>query len=295
DITLVDFQEVKHSTETLDCNSDLNVKELDVQEQLHARNISSECRPVQAISSENVSRGSLNVYKQKANLLNNDDQSTLRSASEVHSHVTLAVGASECLLASNLEKTVPPLADNLHPSSASVAAEDINSKKLTEPMKDGSSISFLQDYASDEGSENDSGLLHKDITSLEVPPPPPKGTGTTDGCLNDIHGDQASVKFSTSHVASQKKDALDSPAGHVISNRDKSLRETEERKAKFEAAPLQVDEFGRLVREGSSDTDSDSRYTKRRERSRSRSRSPRRRNRSQRSSRRRRERRSQSR
>ncbi|PON70563.1 Zinc finger, CCCH-type [Parasponia andersonii] len=125
-------------------------------------------------------------------------------------------------------------------------------------------------------------------------------TVRADECLDNNPGNKSFAIDATSHVDFQRKVTLDCADAHVISKRGKT-KENEEKKEKSESASLKVDEFGRLVREGSIDSESDSGYTDRhvrrgkRGRSRSRSRSPLDRRRTRRSLRRRKEKRSRSR
>lgn len=90
-------------------------------------------------------------------------------------------------------------------------------------------------------------------------------TGRADGCLDINPGNKSSATDSTSHVDFQRNVTLDVADGHVISKRGKT-KENEEKKEKSDSTSLKVDEFGRLVREGSSDSDSDSGHTNKHER-----------------------------
>lgn len=237
-------------------------------------------------------------------------------------------------MTSNKEKSNTILAEV---SSPSIAFADLRSSS-NQINRSGSPFRLLQDYASDDTSENGDEPFHEDSNPLTVPPsvtvgpsrsqkvtvshletytvsespqrskkakkgfgqlsessisqkaaeyPPVSQTkvedaqadiasttsGKTDECLDDDHRKQASVKHTSS-----KKVALGDADVEVISKRNKTVKENREKETKFEsAAPLKVDEFGRLVREGSSDSDYDSRHTNRRTkrgRSRSSSRSP---------------------
>lgn len=351
DITIPDKdQEMNHSSEAV-----LNVKKLGDKEQLDAPQISAECRQQRGIFSEKISHEPLNLDEKCEGL-------TTKSALEVHSQVMHSVGGAECPLDNHLEKHVSPVADHLSASCASVAVEANNSKKCSDFIKGGGPIRLLQDYASDDDSEDGDQLLHEDINPLTALPSFVAGasidrkdtgsgldrdtgsmiqychrkegkgseqlsessmlhkaadcsgnsrgevenagiafmtSGRADGCLDNNPGNKSSATDATSHVDFRRKVILDGTDGHVISKRGKT-EENEGTKAKCESASLKVDEFGRLVREGSSASDSDSGYTNRHERrrkrgrSRNRSRSPLDRRRM-RSSRRRQEKRSRSR
>lgn len=157
DITLFDKeQEMNLSAETL-----LHIKEHDIKKQLHAPKISPERSLAQGKSSEQLSCESL--FEQSEGLSSKPD---LR----FHSQVMDPVIAADRFLDSDPEKTVFSLPDNLNPSGASVASETINLKEHNEAIKGGSPIRLLQDYASDDDSENDDELLYKDINPSTVRP-----------------------------------------------------------------------------------------------------------------------------
>lgn len=116
---------------------------------------------------------------------------------------------------------------------------------------------------------------------------------TDDGCLDHNPENQVHLNLSASIEVSKEKDSL-SRADIGSGGKSRHAEQKDEKKtSKFELNPLKVDRFGRLAREGPTDSDSDdsrSRQTRRRnkrDRSWSRSRSP-----IERSSRRRRRRRS---
>lgn len=153
DITLFDKdQEMNLSTETL-----LHIKEHDMKKKLHAPKISPERSLAEGKSSEKLSCGSL--LEQREGVSSKPD---LR----FHSQVMDPVIAADRFLDSDPEKTIFPL----NPSGASVASEAINSKGHHEAIKGGSPIRLLQDYASDDDSENDDELLYKDINPSTVRP-----------------------------------------------------------------------------------------------------------------------------
>ncbi|XP_062116749.1 uncharacterized protein LOC133830715 [Humulus lupulus] len=144
---------MNHSSESL-----FNVKELDDKEQQCAPPISPECTLPQDISSEKLLYGSLNFREHCEDL-------TSKSTSDVHGQVMNSTGDAECFLLNHIEKNDSPLADNLSAPCAAVAVEANNSKMCSELIKGGSPIRLLQDYASDDCSEDDQ-LLHEHNKSL---------------------------------------------------------------------------------------------------------------------------------
>lgn len=225
-----------------------------------------------------------------------------------------SAGAAECPLDSNLEKSsiAIAIADDQNKLSIPAAPEANNFDRFSNQfIKVGSPFRLLQDYASDNSSEND------DVNVIIVPPSVTAAAksshkdtgshlktyiGSESPCMSDkesklpsesrkpykaekfslhtkkeIKDTRTTLITTESHEAFQEKDALDGAGTDVVSRRGKSQ---EVKKATFESVPPKVDEFGRLVRDGSSDSNSDdSRYNKRhnkrgRSRIRSRSRSP---------------------
>ncbi|KAM3703424.1 hypothetical protein ACJW31_04G094900 [Castanea mollissima] len=343
-------QGVNHSIEGLNNEYDLIHKKLDVKEHLHVLRSIAEGSPMTDASSVKVTHsGSLELGEQG---LHNDNSTFGSSISEVP-------GASECLVSGNFEKSSTLLSNDMSPSKTSTAAVAINSDKCSsEVIKGGSPFRLLQDYASDDSSENDdeprrevgsalmlsasvtdsaanshrdagcnlgtdesksssrtekgSGLLSKSnmpYKASEISPYLQKevkdtgaasiSSGTTDEHVDYNHKNKVSISHAVSPEAVREKDDLGS-AGNDVSKGAISKKKNKEKKEKLESAHLKVDEFGRLIKEGGTDSDNeDSRYTRRhnkrgRSRSRSRSQSPVDRRR-RRSPRRRRERRSRSR
>ncbi|KAL6177989.1 hypothetical protein ACLB2K_049509 [Fragaria x ananassa] len=216
DITLSDGnQEVHNSSDTLNRTSDINHGELDVKKHLHGAQSSLEWTDPQGISFEKVP-SSLS-----------ECQLIIQGAP---SRVDICpTGASESPLASQQEKSSIPKADDRNKLDASAAAEATNSDGFSNHITVNSPFRLLQDYASENSSEDG---------DVGIPP--------------------SSV---TTNVKSSAKDA------------GSQFESQEGKKTKSECLP-KVDEYGRLVREGFSDSNSDgSRYNKRRKRGRSRSRS----------------------
>ena len=300
----------------------LNAEEIDGKEQSNAPQISPENIILPDISSE-----FLNPHQQSEDL-------TLRPAVKVHSQVMHEVDAVECPADNNLGKTVSHPANSLSPFSTSLAAETTTSRNNSKFIKAGSPIRLLQEYASDDSSENDDELLHKDINPSHSKLLTSRAGASslikdTSSCLEtdarsksqlfksnmnckaagmasintriadrrpeNNHGNKKAAKDATFHLDFRNKSILDDGGAHDISKMHKTLNENEEKQAKSVSDSLRVDEFGRLVREGASDSDSDRGYADRherrakRDRSRSRSRSPLDRRRTRRSSRRRKE------
>lgn len=213
-----------------------------------------------------------------------------KSASEAG---ILAVEAAEHSMASNRRNSTSVSPEGSSPSRDSAASKAIYLRNSsTQPGKSGSPFRLLQDYASDDSSENDGEPFHEDHNTSAISSSIKADTTVSDKATESHVGSDVGSK--SSHRKKKAKVASVGPDVDLITRRDKDLKENEEKEAKLESA---LDEFGRLVREGSSDSDYDSRYANRRGkrgRSRSHSRSPVDRGR-RRSSWRRRERRSRSR
>ncbi|KAL5815727.1 hypothetical protein ACOSQ4_026368 [Xanthoceras sorbifolium] len=273
DITRSDNdQGVNPSNEGTNSGYNLDHCELDLKEQLHAQHISSGWYPFENISSEKVSFSVSPVVVEKA----------------------------------------------------SAAVEHYDSDENPQLVKGGSPFRLLQDYASDESSEDNEDVhikfvpskdsssvavgatsLHRDTecnlkteaaskglseaglsVSLKAGNVPQdsemdvKETATAsiasvtadDHVVNKNH---ASISDATSPQAIQKKDDLGGACFEASLN-GKFEKEKEEKGVKSASDSRKVDKFGRLVREGASDSDSDDPLYNGRQskRSRSRSRSP---------------------
>ncbi|XP_048328942.2 uncharacterized protein LOC107419036 isoform X1 [Ziziphus jujuba] len=281
DITVFDKdQELSNSVEASDCNSDLVCKEQDVKYQLHGQQISLEGHLVNHASSEKVISGSLNLHEESKDLRSSSNQinrsgSPFRLLQDYASDDTSENGDEPFHEDSNpltvpLSVTVGPSRSQKvtvsHLKTDTVSESPQRSKKAKKGFGQLSESSISQKAAEyPPVSQTKVEDAQADIASTT--------SGKTDECLDDDHRKQASVKHTSS-----KKVALGDADVEVISKRNKTVKENREKETKFEsAAPLKVDEFGRLVREGSSDSDYDSRHTNRRTkrgRSRSSSRSP---------------------
>lgn len=218
--------------------------------------------------------------------------------------------ADECPLNRNLEKSVTTSVDDKFSSGALAAAQGVYSeKKSSQLIEGGSPFRLLHDYASDDISdinkEPHSASALKDTSSVAVGASSPHRniglnilpksvnfhevsgrepeeivmasitSGTTDENVLHKHKNQAYVGHAESPQDFQKKNALED-AGVENRLNGNLQKEYAEKGAKSASNSLKVDEFGRLVREGASESDSDdSRYTGRQgKRGRSRSRSP---------------------
>lgn len=157
---------------------------------------------------------------------------------------------------------------------------DLGSKGLL-----GSEKGLTPSKSLDSSIELETIVTKADRTSIE--------TGKVEQIIDNSHGNQESIDSGTSRTAFKPKNGLE--ATNVGSTLESGKSQKED--ARSTSTSLKVDEFGRLVREGASDSDSDDvRYSKRRGkrgRSWSRSRSPH--DRRRRSPRRRKEKRSRSR
>ncbi|KAK6250094.1 hypothetical protein SCA6_004099 [Theobroma cacao] len=318
DITQIDDeQETNRSLEGLDSQCDINDNMLNVKEQLHPSKISAECNSYKDVSSEKESAaGSSGLGEQGPEGIANADKKAIgASVSKVIAVKNLAVPTEQPLVTS-LEKL------------------DTSSQLA----KGGSPFRLLQDYASDDNTEKDvencventcvslGANLHRDagsslenvsshcktekgfgplyilsmpcaVASSEVV----EGTVTTSSINGNEHVDNKHVhQISIHHAASmevfQKENVM--VGASVDSARFSKVNRQEEENGTLGFTQQKVDKFGRLARDGASDSDDDSHYIGRHRRgrswSRSQSRSPPDRRR-RRSPRRRREKRSRSR
>lgn len=240
-----------------------------------------------------------------------------RSVTEVHSPVNDSAEVAESPLGTVLGRLATPLDEDFRQNGTSDHIEATNTNRdFGQLMRSGSPIRLLQEYASDESSDNedegraadanaftisagaDPGVLaaHKDFESYletDIGSKSPSGSQkglvqeseetckrsdsrTSDGCVEHNLGSQVSVNFSSPIEAFQRKDGL----GGSASKSGNAEQGDERKTSKLETTVLKVDEFGRHLRDGATDSDSDesrghqSRRTNRRDRSRSRSRSP---------------------
>lgn len=206
-----------------------------------------------------------------------------------------STGASESPLASEREKSSIPIADDQNTLGASVAAEAINSDGVSnQSITVNSPFRLLQDYASENSSENDLDAFFEDVNVVIAPSSVTTSVksshkdagshfemGSESLCMTDkmsgMQYESRRSKFSLdtkkevkgtsttltieSHEASQGKDASNGAPIDIVSKRNKFQGG---KKTKSESVLPKVDEYGRLVREGSSDSSSDgSRYNKR--------------------------------
>ncbi|XP_021285703.1 uncharacterized protein LOC110417594 isoform X3 [Herrania umbratica] len=317
DITQIDDeQETNRSLGGLDSQCDINNNMLNVKEQLHPLKISAECNSYKDVSSEKESAaGSSGLGEQGPEGIANADKEAIGAAvSKVIAVKNLAVPTEQPVVTS-LEKL------------------DTSSQLA----KGGSPFRLLQDYASDDNSEKDVEIciestrvslganLHRDagsslenvsshcmtekgfgplyissmpcaVASSEVV----EGTVTTTSVngnerANNKHVHQISICHAASVEVFQKENVM--VGASVDSARFSKVNRQEEENGTLGFTQQKVDKFGRLARDGASDSDDDSHYigTHRRGRSwtRSQSRSPP--DRRRRSPRRRREKRSRSR
>lgn len=250
--------------------------------------------------------------------------------SEVQCSATNPVRAPECHLDTDVDQSLIPRVDNLIPSTTS----GIDSEKFPGKISKGASpFRLLQDYASDDSTETGDAPSTEDVSPVTVSPSVTTDTSlhrdieynleSGVGTKGSSRAERSSEPFSApelamdvknvvktsittrttdQHVVIHEKQAPISHGASVRAGHEKSGGVgvhivPESRKAQEEITPLKIDEFGRLVKEGGSDSGSDdSHYIRKRGkrgRSRSHSRSPGRRRR-RRSPLRRKERRSRS-
>lgn len=224
--------------------------------------------------------------------------SSLGNFSQPIAPVASAEGGSEKLDV-NVKKSSSSL-ENISQPIVPVASAEGGSERLSGQITGGASpFRLLQGYASDDSAENDSEnhkespvttspSINVEFTSSDIDKgcnfgsklsfhslPEVDTTGKAKGSTDRSYGNQKSVKDGYSSEILQPKDSsinFDVDAGLGSGSLQKA-------DTKSSATKLNVDEFGRLVREGDSDSDiSDSpRYTRRhsrRGRNRSRSHSP---------------------
>ncbi|XP_050376894.1 uncharacterized protein LOC126794272 [Argentina anserina] len=291
DITLSDTNhEVHDSSAVLDRKFDVSHGELDVKKHLAAAKSSPGWSAREGVSSEKV----LPSLSERQLIIE-----------EAPSRVDIySTGASESPVASEKDISSIPRADDQKKLDASAAAEAMNSDAFSNQTTTvNSPFRLLQDYASENSSENDPPAFSEDGTAVGAPSSVTTSVkschkdagsqfeiGSKSLCTTDkmsglqYESRRFKVSLDTkkevrgtditsiieSHEGFQGKDALNG-APIDITKRDKSPGG---KQTKTESVLPKVDEYGRLVREGSSDSNSNgSRYNKRHRRGRSRSRS----------------------
>ncbi|KAL3016117.1 hypothetical protein AAZX31_06G194900 [Glycine max] len=318
------------------------------------QNLTENC-PAQDISSCSASYfGSMGVSKQNEGpetLSGSEHMKSVRSVTKVCSPVNDSTKVAELPLGTALEKSTAPVDDDFTRTGTSdhneTTATDRDSGQL---IRSGSPIRLLQDYASDDTSDNeeegnaadanvftvsggaDTGVsaAHKDSGSYvetdigsKSPFSAQKGFGPlsrkSQGDLEIAphllqeskktpYSKKSVSRWSSEHnlenqvSALKGKDGLESTGIDSSSKSGNTEKEDEGKTSKLEPNVLKVDEFGRHLKEGLTDSDSDNshyhrtRRLNKRDRSWSRSRSPpdRRSRRNRRSPRRRRDKRNRS-
>ncbi|CAK9147946.1 unnamed protein product [Ilex paraguariensis] len=300
--------------------------ELDMKKRLHPQLNAAEHRPVKAVGNLTCSKSSRLVEEGKGpDLFPNRDCSTIgRSFCEVDGSVTNPAGAAESPVDISMERSLVIPHEDLSQSKVSVPASGINSEDQF--VKGFSPFRLIQDYASDESSENDDELRPQDVSLVAVSPSLRAGpTSFYTDVGHDFQKDlgskslpevetgfgrvsefvlacslnkpsesmDSSVKFTRDVKEIYTSSPVTRKAEEFVGNSDRNQESTNDdgnlkknalgldavpASGKPQKEDAKVDEFGRLVREGASDTDSDdSYYTRRRGkrgRSWSRSRSP---------------------
>ncbi|KAF7806275.1 Zinc finger CCCH domain-containing protein 55 isoform A [Senna tora] len=339
DITLSDKDlEMSHTIEALNQQSDCVVENLSMKDQTQQLQNSMENRPVNDILDSGVScSGRLEVSKECEGPELSFDLEHINSAKsviQVHSTVNDSV---EVALSSH-SKSADPLVDNLTEHGASDHAEASPHKDSGQLIMSGSPIRLLQDYATDNTSDNEDETCFADASTLTVstgpatsasaafkdfgsslktdvgsksPSPTQKGcellskasqndsevslrlvqedkgthtrsvvSGTDGACVKHNLENQIPVKFDAFVETPKGEDGIKSGDIGCTSKSGNAEQEDDKRTSECELNPLKVDKFGRLAREGPTDSDSDdsrnrySRRRNRRDRSWSRSRSP---------------------
>ncbi|GAV75315.1 hypothetical protein CFOL_v3_18794 [Cephalotus follicularis] len=356
DITQSDNDhEMKHSIEGLTGEHGFIQNKIDLEEQLHASQPAAECESAKDF--QLLHSGSTGLAENGPVLSNHEHMTIGMSVSKDHSPIIKSTTVAEDPFASRFEKSTASRAAGGSLSKSSAAAKGIDSDKYCDQILERvSPFRLLQDYVSDNSSENDEPCLKDDgsagvspsvvvgainlsrdkginlVTDMgsKSPSKTEKGSGSLSKLstlceaqdpfldirtkvketvttfiasnTNNEHNDnicenQLSINHAASPEAFQKKDSL---GGACVDVAYSCKFQKEKDKNVKSAFPPKVDEFGRLIREGASDSDSDDVHNtgrhSRQGRSWSRSRSPQDRRRGRRRSpRRRREKRSQSR
>ena len=204
------------------------------------------------------------------------------------------MGAPECPLDSGFEKSASPFFDDLIPSSASAAASSIGFGKFPgQNIKGANPFRLLQDYASDDSTENGNVPCAEDVIPVTVSPSVTADTGlhrdikynldsglrSERTCRTERSFEPSSEPESPVDVKEVKtsittrtidEDVLiyenEAPISHGAFDRDGHEKKSasggvdivpESGKSQKEMPPLKIDEFGRLVKEGASDSVSD--------------------------------------
>ncbi|TKY73292.1 Zinc finger CCCH domain-containing protein 55 [Spatholobus suberectus] len=299
--------------------------------------------PAKDISSCSTSYfGSKGVSKQNEGpeiLSDSEHMKSARSVTKVCSPVNDSTEVAELPLGTALERSAAPQDDDFTRTGTSDHNETTNpDKDYGLLIRSGSPIRLIQDYASDDTSDNEDednaadanvftisggvdtriSAAHKDSGSYmetdigsKSSSSTPKGFGllsrtsqedseisphlvqesketckksvsrwTSNECIEHNLENQVSVNFTASVEAFKGKDGLEGTGIDSGSKIGNAVKEDEGKASKFEPNVLKVDEFGRHLREGLTDSDSDdSRYHRtrrlnKRDRSWSRSRSP---------------------
>ncbi|KDP31365.1 hypothetical protein JCGZ_11741 [Jatropha curcas] len=323
---------VNQPTERLIQATDPVSSELDAKKQLHALSSSSRSEAATLVLSDNdfLFSGSTKLGEQGSKFNSScDDLRFGSSVSRVKSPVNNPTGASEYMLSSERVNSSTPSANSKSSSSSAAAAECINSDKYPgQEIKGSSPFRLLQDYDSNDSSENDNDpclkdanretvstllavgeYLHADTGSnLKIDTgsrspykterefgqvsefgklyrpsdfasdsqgefkdnvPTSTSSGLTAELVNTKCENPQSIALGGSLEALPKEDASEGRWAKVAS-RSKDEKENEDKSTSN--AP-KIDKFGRLFKEGASDSDSDDSHLARRRNKRGRSRS----------------------
>ncbi|XVF11772.1 hypothetical protein REPUB_Repub08aG0057000 [Reevesia pubescens] len=293
DITQIDDdQGLHHSLEGLNSHCDISDNMLNMEGQLHHLQVSTECNAYKDILSEKLSAaGSSRLGKQgPVGITNADEMAFKASVSEVN--IVKLTLPTEQPLVTSLEKsnTSGQLAKGGSPFRLlQDYASDDNSEKDVETGTENTNVSFGAKLGRDAGSslENSSSPRQPEkgfeplslssmpcaVASSEVV----EGTITTSIVNGNEHTDNKPVQqVSTNKAASgevlQKENVMVGASVDIVKF---SKEDRQEEQNVNLGSQHKVDKFGRLVRNGASDSDSDDLpYIGRHRRGRSHSRSP---------------------
>ncbi|XP_050220792.1 uncharacterized protein LOC126671121 isoform X2 [Mercurialis annua] len=227
------------------------------------------------LSDKELISDSLRLDEQGQKLVSNCDNLNFGTlVSKVQTLVTDSAQATQHPFVDDRDISAATLGDDKSSSRAAEAVEAISSNKYPGELMIGSSpFKLLQDYASNDSSENDEGSCLKDANSEIVSQLVAVSTKYIDTKQNQL---------STNHAVDSKSLPKEDAYGGVgnIAQSGTYENKNEDKTAKFTSNTQKIDEFGRLVRKGGSGSDSDDsrhdrrRSKRRRSRSRSRSLSP---------------------
>lgn len=245
------------SHETISISSDLHVKD---QLQLSQSQEHSLSKDTMGHSSQSESSG---LEEQRQGSRTDHNQSGMRkSTAEADEFIMNSSTNAESPLGSKVQKSFSPHDDSSKQNTATDLVVN-GLEKLPDQLVEGASpFRLLQDYASDRSSDDEAHV--EEAIPSTVGPSVEVHSRIDDAATKDNYG--ADLRPKSLSGLAKESEPVDASVGKKEVTGSVSTK-------------LKVDEFGRLIKEGASESDSDGspRYTRRRgkrDRSRSRSRSP---------------------